>query len=184
MIRPGRGRAVVLGASVAGLLAARVLSDAFEQVVLVDRDELPGGADHRRGVPQDRHIHALHTRGLQILEELLPGLTDEATAAGAPLGDSLAGVRWYLGGSEPLVRVDAGMPGLSAGRPLLEGIVRRRVLATANVEVRGGTGVAGVTAVAGRGPTGCSARTAWSSPPRRGTPGWGRSCRSRATGTS
>lgn len=146
MGRSAKGRAVVLGASFAGLLAARVLSDSYEHVVLVDRDELPAGARHRRGVPQDRHIHALHTRGLTILDDLFPGFTEEAVLAGAALGDSLDGMRWYLTGPQPLARTDAGMPGLSASRPLLESIVRGRVVGTANVEVRDGADIVGVTA--------------------------------------
>ncbi|MHA6785699.1 FAD-dependent oxidoreductase [Pseudonocardia saturnea] len=150
MSRSARGRALVLGASIAGLLAARVLADAYDQVVLVERDLLPAGTARRRGVPQDRHIHALHTRGLLVLEELFPGLTEEATGAGAALGDSLGGVRWYLEGADPLVQVDSGMPGLSASRPLLEGVVRRRVLATAGVELREGTDVVGTTSAGDR----------------------------------
>ena len=52
-------RAVVLGASMAGLLAARVLSEFYGTVTLVERDVLPEAAAHRRGVPQGRHMHAL-----------------------------------------------------------------------------------------------------------------------------
>ena len=55
--------AVVLGASMAGLLAARVLSDSYAQVTMIDRDELTGTPTHRRGVPQGRHIHALRRAG-------------------------------------------------------------------------------------------------------------------------
>ncbi len=62
MAGPG-GRAVVVGASIAGLLTARVLSDFYHQVTLVDRDEFAGGALPRRGVPQGRHPHALLTGG-------------------------------------------------------------------------------------------------------------------------
>ena len=58
-------RAVVLGASLAGLLAARVLSDAYGQVTVVERDELPETPMHRRGVPHGRHLHALAARGQQ-----------------------------------------------------------------------------------------------------------------------
>src|SRR6266540_1171107 len=70
-------RAVVLGASMAGLLAARVLADSYAQVTVIDRDELPETPMHRRGVPQGRHVHALLARGRQALEELFPGLTAE-----------------------------------------------------------------------------------------------------------
>ncbi|MGY1634624.1 hypothetical protein ACI784_23230 [Geodermatophilus sp. SYSU D01186] len=59
-MRSDRGdRAVVLGGSMAGLLAGRVLADAYREVVSVERDQLPEGPQHRRGVPQGRHVHAL-----------------------------------------------------------------------------------------------------------------------------
>jgi 2-polyprenyl-6-methoxyphenol hydroxylase-like FAD-dependent oxidoreductase len=83
-------RAVVLGASMAGLLAARVLTDAYAQVTVIDRDQLPQTDTHRRGVPHGRHLHALLARGQQALEELFPGLTAELVAHGARAGDMLA----------------------------------------------------------------------------------------------
>ena len=72
----GRDRAVVLGGGVAGLLAARVLADRYRNVVIVERDRLPASG-HRRGVPQSHHVHGLLPRGLRIVEELLPGFTDD-----------------------------------------------------------------------------------------------------------
>ena len=72
--------AVVLGGSIAGLLAARVLADTYPQVTVLDRDALAPGVAPRRGVPQGRHIHALLARGQLVLEELFPGLTDELVA--------------------------------------------------------------------------------------------------------
>jgi threonine dehydrogenase-like Zn-dependent dehydrogenase len=66
-------RTVVLGAGMAGLLAARVLADSYGQVTVIDRDELPETPMHRRGVPHGRHLHALAARGQQALEELFPG---------------------------------------------------------------------------------------------------------------
>lgn len=65
-------RAVVLGASMAGLLAARVLADCFQTVVVVERDVLPSGISNRKGVPQGRHVHLLWGRGSSIIEDLFP----------------------------------------------------------------------------------------------------------------
>ena len=76
-------QAVVLGASLAGLLAARVLSERFERVVVIERDPLPPIGQHRRGVPHGRHLHGLHPRGREILEEMFPGFTATLTASGA-----------------------------------------------------------------------------------------------------
>ena len=66
--------AVVLGAGMAGLLATRVLADAYERVTVVERDRLPETAENRKGVPQGRHAHLLVPQGTHILDELVPGL--------------------------------------------------------------------------------------------------------------
>ena len=125
-------RAVVLGAGMAGLLAAHVLADAYGQVTVIDRDQLPETSRHRRGVPHGRHLHALAARGQQALEELLPGLTAELVAHGAPAGSLLANARLYLSGHR-LRQADTGLVLLCASRPFLEAHVRARVRALPNV---------------------------------------------------
>jgi 2-polyprenyl-6-methoxyphenol hydroxylase-like FAD-dependent oxidoreductase len=124
--------AIVLGGSIAGLLAARVLADAYDQVTVADRDELLPGSKPRRGTPQARHIHALLARGQQALEELFPGLTAELVARGAPAGDVLGDARLLFGGHR-LARAEAGLVALSPSRPLLEDRIRARVLALPEV---------------------------------------------------
>jgi hypothetical protein len=132
MSRQVGDRVVVLGASMAGLLAARVLADAFAQVTVVDRDQLPKGSAQRRGVPQGDHLHALLARGQQALEELFPGLTAALVAQGVPAGDMLANARLYLSGYR-LRQAHTGLVLLCASRPVLEGHVRARVRELANV---------------------------------------------------
>ncbi|HET9005711.1 MAG TPA: FAD-binding monooxygenase [Actinomycetes bacterium] len=122
----------MLGASMAGLLAARVLADAYAQVTIVDRDQLPQAGSHRRGVPQGRHLHALLARGQQALEELFPGLTTELVAHSVPTGDVLGNGRWYLNGHQ-LRQTHTGLVALCASRPFLESHVRGRVRALPNV---------------------------------------------------
>ena len=135
----GQGEhAVVLGASMAGLLTARVLSESFSQVTVIERDVLPAGAGQRRGVPQGRHLHALLCRGGQILDDLFPGLTKQVAEAGAPVGDLLGNIRWFLSGHR-LAQVDIGQPLLFATRPMLEAHVRSLV-----------KGLSGVTFLEGR----------------------------------
>src|SRR5580693_3682071 len=94
--------AVVLGASMAGLLAARTLSDSFETVTVVGRDVLPDDAANRRGVPQGRHLHALLARGAQVLEEFFPGLPDELVTDGVPYfdGRDLSKLYYNMGGHQ------------------------------------------------------------------------------------
>jgi 2-polyprenyl-6-methoxyphenol hydroxylase-like FAD-dependent oxidoreductase len=124
--------AVVLGASMAGLFAARVLADAYAQVTVIDRDELSETPMHRRGVPHGRHIHGLLARGQQALEELFPGLTAELGAHGAPTGDMLADTRLYFSGHR-LRQARTGLGLLCASRPVLEGHARARVRTLPNV---------------------------------------------------
>jgi len=125
---------VVLGASMAGLLAAKVLSDSYGQVTVIDRDELPEASTHRRGVPHGRHIHGLLARGQQALEELFPGLTAELVAHGVPAGDMQADTRLFFSGHR-LRQAPAGLVVLCASRPVLEGRVRARVRALPNVRL-------------------------------------------------
>ena len=125
-------RALVLGGSMAGLLAARVLADAYDEVVVVDRDELFGVTEPRRGVPQGKHVHGLLARGKEILEELFPGFTAEAEEKGALTGD-LGAHRWYFAGRQAR-KARTGLLYVSATRPVLESFVRERVAALPNVK--------------------------------------------------
>ena len=127
--------AVVIGASVAGLLAARALSDVYERVTIVERDRLPPVGEGRKAVPQGRHAHVMLASGLAAIEELLPGVTQELLAAGAQPCKSLHEIRLVVSGHE-LCRDALGADVLLASRPLIEGHVRRRVLALPNVTVR------------------------------------------------
>src|SRR5246500_2896516 len=92
--------AVVLGASMAGLVAARALADFYETVSVVERDALSDAADPRRGGPQGRQAHGLIMRGAQALEELFPGILDELVGAGAPSIDyrDLSKLHFNMGG--------------------------------------------------------------------------------------
>ena len=92
-------RAVVLGAGLGGLAAARVLADRFDEVTVVERDVVPGGGRGRRGVPQGRHVHGLQSGGLRRIEELFPGLravsAEELTVI-ADTGEMYRGVSAWL----------------------------------------------------------------------------------------
>lgn len=126
------GHAVVLGAGIAGLLAARVLSDRFARVTIVEKHRLAQDGTVRDAAPQGAHAHAMLARGLEIIERLFPGYTDELVAGGA----SLVGVQdvrvyvlgWRQGHDSPL-RV------LAATRPFMEWMLARRVRALSNIDV-------------------------------------------------
>ncbi|WP_162958374.1 FAD-dependent monooxygenase [Nocardia yunnanensis] len=127
--------AVVLGAGMGGLLAARVLSEFYSRVTVIERDELPVDGQARKGVPQGRHVHGLLPRGKDILETLFPGFEAELLAAGAVGCDALAEIRFQIAG-HTLKKHSTGYRALQASRPHLERHVRRRVAAIANVTLR------------------------------------------------
>lgn len=145
----GTDRAVVIGASMAGLLTARVLSERYARVTVLDRDNLPVAAQPRRGVPQARHSHGLLAKGREILEELFPGLTAELLDQGAVSGDMQSDFRWYLDGRR-LCPGRSGLRGLGVSRALLESCVRARVTATAGVDIIERSAVAELTVTADR----------------------------------
>lgn len=132
----GCSKAVVIGASMGGLLAARALADFFERVTIVERDALPLPGEHRKGVPQGRHTHALLLRGGEICEALFPGLTADLIEQGVPLiNRPEKELIWFDGGGyHARFTAEEGSSGaLGVSRPLLEGYVRQRVLALHNV---------------------------------------------------
>jgi len=127
MSRTQRNRAIVLGGSMAGLLATRVLADEFGEVLLVDRDRFSSDPESRKGVPQARHVHVLLARGRTILESLFPGLLDDLTAAGAVSLDWPRDVL-VAAPSGWVNRAARGVRITSLRRDLLEFVVRERVL--------------------------------------------------------
>ncbi|WP_211243949.1 FAD-dependent oxidoreductase [Mycobacterium genavense] len=128
--------AVVLGASMAGLLAARSLSELFDVVTVAERDPLPDIGVPRRGVPQGRHLHGLLPRGAQALEELFPGILDELLVDGAHYldGTDLSQVYYDVGGH--LMARNGSAPSFTAyiaTRPFLEDHVRARLRSIPNI---------------------------------------------------
>jgi 2-polyprenyl-6-methoxyphenol hydroxylase-like FAD-dependent oxidoreductase len=145
------GQAVVLGAGMAGLLAARVLADAYQRVTVVERDPLPQMPANRKGVPQGRHAHLLVPRGTQILDELFPGLLDDLLAGGAPVIGDYAELRFAPGGH--LLRLE-GRPAqpfiCQASRPYLEAHVRARIRALPTVKIADECDILGLDTTAAR----------------------------------
>jgi len=156
------GQAVVVGGSVAGLLAARGLSEHFEKVIVLERDAAPEGAEPHKGVPQGRHVHVLLEAGLTTMEAFFPGFTEELRSAGGKLIDLGVDTAWYhFGAWKPHYR--SGIETVLCTRPLIEALLRRRVSALPNVELRHGVSVEGpvadeakarITGVKVKGPSG------------------------------
>lgn len=126
--------AIVIGASMGGLLAARALSDFYAVVTVLERDAFPQADVPRKGVPQGRHAHGLLARGRSVIEEFFPGWTEEVVAGGGARGDIVDDVNW-IGHGVTLKSAPSHLVGLLASRPVLEGHVRRRLMALSNVRV-------------------------------------------------
>ncbi|OBG65153.1 oxidoreductase [Mycobacterium sp. E3339] len=133
-----RDHAVVIGASIAGLCAARVLSDSYARVTVYERDELPSTPSNRATVPQDRHLHMLMARGAMEFESLFPGLLEDMVAAGVPMLENRPdcihlGAAGHVLGTGHTLRDEftAYVP----SRPHLEWQLRKRVQNTANVTI-------------------------------------------------
>jgi 2-polyprenyl-6-methoxyphenol hydroxylase-like FAD-dependent oxidoreductase len=129
--KQSKKHAIVIGASMAGLLTARVLSEHFEQVTIIERDQLSEQVEPRKGVPQGQHAHILLMKGETILRELFPDLYEAFARDGAvPL--TSADVQWYDFGVWKAPSPDL-IESYCGSRPFLEQSVRRFVAARANV---------------------------------------------------
>lgn len=126
------GHAVVIGASIGGLLAARVLSAHFRRVTIIERDLLPSGSTPRRGAPQARHAHVLLLRGQLILNQMFPDLLPALRERGAVPVTMGRDLRWYHFGCWKK-RFASTLTGIAASRPCLEQEIRRRVQDLPNV---------------------------------------------------
>jgi 2-polyprenyl-6-methoxyphenol hydroxylase-like FAD-dependent oxidoreductase len=129
--------AVVAGGSLAGLCAAGVLADGFEEVVVLERDEFPDGAVAREGAPQTGHPHILLEAGRTTLEDLFPGFSERLASAGGLIVDAATDMTYYDQGG-PLADGPERLPMYCASRPLIESVVRQQVAAIPNVILRGG----------------------------------------------
>ncbi|MGF1537000.1 MAG: FAD-dependent oxidoreductase [Elainellaceae cyanobacterium] len=132
---PQLAQTAVVGASIAGLLTARVLSEFSGQVVLVDRDRLPQESAPRRGVPQSVQPHVLLTRGYRILEALFPNIGKDLAAAGAIPIDWGRDFRYYhQGGWNATCAEASDLRSYTCTRYLLEAVIRSRVAQLPNVQ--------------------------------------------------
>ncbi|MGH9734835.1 MAG: FAD-dependent oxidoreductase [Candidatus Acidiferrales bacterium] len=135
-------RAVIIGASIGGLLAARALSDVAENVLILDRDVPPDAAAPRKGVPQGRHVHGLLAGGVDALRFFFPTILDDLAAEGARLVDTGQDLLWFNGAWR--LRYRCGVIGSLQTRPFLEMHLRRHVAKLTNVHQSCGAAVTGI----------------------------------------
>ena len=141
MALDANGRACVIGSGIAGLLAARVLSKWFREVVVLERDSLSAMDGARSGAAQGYHLHALLLRGEQVMERLFPGFEAEMIRLGACKGaDACTDAKIFTRAGWAR-DTHVGFAPLAMTRPLLERCVRSRVTNIANVSIRYATSV-------------------------------------------
>jgi 2-polyprenyl-6-methoxyphenol hydroxylase-like FAD-dependent oxidoreductase len=134
------GEAVVIGGSMAGLLAARVLADFFTTVTVIERDEPSERPEPRRGVPQGRHAHGLLLRGHNTICRLFPNAREELLAAGATQVNMGRDVKWYHFDVWKC-RYHSALDFVSASRPLIEWTLAEQVRRLPNVRMMHGWAV-------------------------------------------
>ncbi len=118
--------AVVIGGSVAGLMAARVLAAHFDRVTIVERDALPSNTEARKAVPQGHHAHLLQALGCMVTDALFPTLRDKLRAVGVPMGDLVPHMAFhYFGVWFPRFRAD--IDSIYCTRPRYESLLREEL---------------------------------------------------------
>jgi len=135
--------AIVVGGSIAGLMAARVLTDFFDQVTVLERDEIADRPAAHKSVPQANHLHALLLGGQQVLSSLYPDFTDRLQSLGAVrfrIGQDVGfytekGKAYSPSGSVKEPR-DLGSYGYSQSRGLLEYCLRQSTVELRNLKLR------------------------------------------------
>lgn len=141
--------AVVIGGSIAGLVAARILARHFHRVTLVERDLWPASAEPRRGLPQAHHQHILLLRGRQLLEQLFPGFDAELAELGAPRVDYLKDCL-LVSTAGALPRFPSRLELRLCRRPVIDRVLLRRLQAEPGLELRSECRALALTADRGR----------------------------------
>lgn len=133
----------MIGAGIAGLLTARVLSSYFETVIVVEKDELPQKPFERPGTPQDFHPHRVLPRGEIIMNRFFPGYVDDLLNLGAHNVKNDKMIRFSPYGALELV---IERKGAASSRALLEWTIRQRVQEIPNVHFHSKQAVTGLLA--------------------------------------
>lgn len=130
-----REKAIIIGGGISGKLAARVLSDIYKEVIILERDSESKGPLSRKGAPQGEHLHALLHAGEYGLEELFPGITEKFYVSGAVKINSTIDLSWFHHGAWK-IRYDGGYSTILQTRPHLEWLIEQYIKQIPNVVVR------------------------------------------------
>lgn len=130
-------KALIIGSSMAGLLAARACANHFNEVIIIERDEINASTTFRKGVAQGHQLHLLLAKGLQNLEYFFPSILERLAEKGAIIGDMGQHLKWFAEGHfRP--QCETGLKTVMLSRPLLENTVREELLKLTNVQLYAG----------------------------------------------
>jgi flavin-dependent dehydrogenase len=135
--------AIIIGGGIAGLLAARVLSDHFKQVLIIEKDKYPSQAGPRNGTPQANHVHILLIKGKEILLNLFPNIERELVAKGAQIVNLTKDVDYYVGTGYS-IKFDSNLTTIACTRQLLEHEIRNEISKFPNVNIHENTRATGL----------------------------------------
>lgn len=135
------GKAVVIGGSIAGLLTARVLSNYFQKVILIERDLYEDDDDNKEKEPhRQNHIHLLLAKGREILQDFFPEIEKDLVKKGANKIDFLNDGRYRLP-SGWAQRFESGVTTITCTRTLLENTIRHQVQKITNIIIQENTSI-------------------------------------------
>lgn len=142
---PKNERAIILGGGYTGLLAAKVLSVYFKEVVVIERDSQIDTENNapRKGAPQGAFNHGLIPMGLKALEKLFPGFCEELVNNRAGKGDLGWDVK-YMNEGVCKSRIKLNLSMYLMARPLIEVVLRKLLKKSKNVSFRYETDVNGL----------------------------------------
>jgi len=150
-------QAVVIGGSLAGLMAARVLADHFEAVTVLERDQIEGRPALHQSIPQGHHLHTLLLGGQQVMASLYPGFVDRVVELGAVRCRAGQDIVFYLPTGKAFSMTgtvreprDLGFDITCHSRGLLEACVRQCTLQYTNITFADQSAVQGLVCTAGR----------------------------------
>ncbi|MCM2394174.1 NAD(P)/FAD-dependent oxidoreductase [Streptomyces albipurpureus] len=143
---PSPRRIVIIGGSLAGLLAAAATAEHADEVIVLERDTLPVGPQPRIGLPQASHVHLLWSGGARAMEALLPGTVHALLAAGArrvPVPTDMVAYAprgWFRRWNRPTSHYV-----MTCSRDLLDSVIRSRIRPHPRITIREQTQVLGLT---------------------------------------
>ncbi|WP_459503455.1 NAD(P)/FAD-dependent oxidoreductase [Bacillus sp. C1] len=128
-------KAIVIGGSIAGKLAAKALSDSFQEVIILEAGEECNEKSPRKRVPQTYHPHVLLKGGEEAIEKLFPGVMTQLKEDGGIVNNFTGDLKWHHFGlwKQPF---HGELNAVQQSRPLLEWHIQKRMREVANITTK------------------------------------------------